>query len=190
MCASCQLSRRDAPGLEQLHDLTGRPGVDVRGGAFTDLLPQGSLHRPSSVAGSKQPAAGKDKPIDSFVGFAQAQKVAAVSSRRLTCDATARHHQASHLTNFPSSRAEPPKGGVVEDLFSWTHRQKQVPPLRLAMLGSGRDDGPWSQHALEGPVRPLHQQRGPFMTPRGTLGAFLVGMTGLWSEHAHRRSRA
>jgi len=29
---------RDA-GLEQLHDLTGRPGVDVRRGAFADLLP-------------------------------------------------------------------------------------------------------------------------------------------------------
>ena len=35
---------RDA-GLEQLHDLTGRPGVDVRVGAFADLLPQGSPHR-------------------------------------------------------------------------------------------------------------------------------------------------
>jgi hypothetical protein len=31
-------------GLEQLHDLTGRPRVDVRRAAFADLLPQGSLH--------------------------------------------------------------------------------------------------------------------------------------------------
>ena len=38
---------RDA-GLEQLHDLTWRPGVDVRYGAFADLLPQRSPHRPSS----------------------------------------------------------------------------------------------------------------------------------------------
>src|SRR6516225_11020755 len=35
-------------GLEQLHDLTGRPGVDVRVGAFADLLPEGSPHRPCS----------------------------------------------------------------------------------------------------------------------------------------------
>src|SRR5262245_38846030 len=33
--------------LEQLHDLTGRPGVDVRRTAFADLLPQGSLHGPT-----------------------------------------------------------------------------------------------------------------------------------------------
>jgi hypothetical protein len=32
---------RDA-GLEQLHDLTGRPGVNVREDAFADLLSQGS----------------------------------------------------------------------------------------------------------------------------------------------------
>ena len=61
---------------EQLHDLTGRPGMDLRGGAFTDLLAQGSPHRPSSVAASTHPAAGKDKPIDSFAGFAQGQRVA------------------------------------------------------------------------------------------------------------------
>ena len=35
-------------GLEQLQHLTGRPGVDVRHGAFADLLPQESLHRPSA----------------------------------------------------------------------------------------------------------------------------------------------
>src|SRR5262249_25284306 len=29
-----------AAGPEQLHDLTGRPGVDVRGAAFADLLAQ------------------------------------------------------------------------------------------------------------------------------------------------------
>src|SRR5450631_2949420 len=34
---------RDA-GLEQLHDLTGRPGVGFGEGAFTDLFPQRSLH--------------------------------------------------------------------------------------------------------------------------------------------------
>ena len=34
---------RDA-GLEQLHNLTGRPGVNVRRGAFADLLPQGAPH--------------------------------------------------------------------------------------------------------------------------------------------------
>src|SRR6516164_8911738 len=37
-----------AGGLEQLHDLTGRPGVDVCRAAFADLLPQGSPHGPSS----------------------------------------------------------------------------------------------------------------------------------------------
>ena len=52
---------RDA-GLEQLHDLTGRPGVDVREGAFADLLPQGSPHRPSSRRGEQTPAAGKKEP--------------------------------------------------------------------------------------------------------------------------------
>ena len=40
---------RDA-GLQQLQDLTGRPGVDVGEGAFADLLPQGSLHRPAPRA--------------------------------------------------------------------------------------------------------------------------------------------
>ncbi len=34
---------RDA-GLKQLHDLTGRPGVGLGEGAFTDLFPQRSLH--------------------------------------------------------------------------------------------------------------------------------------------------
>src|SRR4051794_9251506 len=40
---------RDA-GLEQLHDLTGRPGVGFGEGAFTDLLSQRSLHRHPRVA--------------------------------------------------------------------------------------------------------------------------------------------
>ena len=35
--------------LEQFHDLTGRPGVDVRRAALADLLPKGSPHRPSSA---------------------------------------------------------------------------------------------------------------------------------------------
>ena len=52
-------------GLEQFHDLTWRPGVNVRHRAFADLLAQGSPHRPSSVARSKHAAAGKNKPIDS-----------------------------------------------------------------------------------------------------------------------------
>jgi hypothetical protein len=55
---------RDA-GLEQLHDLTGRPGVDVRRGAFADLLPQGSPHRRSSAAGSKHRRQAKKKPLPS-----------------------------------------------------------------------------------------------------------------------------
>ena len=50
---------RDA-GLEQLHDLTGGPGVDVRRNAFADLLPEGSPHPPAPPAVKKQtPAAGK-----------------------------------------------------------------------------------------------------------------------------------
>ena len=52
---------RDA-GLEQLHDLTGRPGVDVREDAFADLLPQGSPHRPSSAARSKHRRRAKKNP--------------------------------------------------------------------------------------------------------------------------------
>ena len=39
-------------GDKQLHDLTGRPGVDVRRGAFADLLPQVSPHRLSSALGA------------------------------------------------------------------------------------------------------------------------------------------
>ena len=57
---------RDA-GLEQLHDLTGRPGVDVREGAFADLLPQGSPHRPSSLRAEQTPAAGKREPLPSLL---------------------------------------------------------------------------------------------------------------------------
>ena len=54
-----------AGGLEQLHDLTGRPGVDVRVGAFADLLPEGSPHRPSSRREEQTPAAGKREPLPS-----------------------------------------------------------------------------------------------------------------------------
>ncbi len=53
-------------GLEQLHDLTGRPGVDVREGAFADLLPQGSPHRPSSRREEQTPGAGKREPLPSW----------------------------------------------------------------------------------------------------------------------------
>src|SRR5262245_6087215 len=49
-------------GLEQLHDLTGRPGVDVRVGAFADLRSQGSPHHPASRREEQTPAAGKKKP--------------------------------------------------------------------------------------------------------------------------------
>jgi hypothetical protein len=52
-------------GLEQLHDLTGGPGVDVSEGAFADLLPQGSPHRSSSAAGSnhrRRVDQGGDRP--------------------------------------------------------------------------------------------------------------------------------
>ena len=49
-------------GLEQLHHLTGRPGVDVRKDAFADLLSEGSPHRPSSNREEQTPAAGKREP--------------------------------------------------------------------------------------------------------------------------------
>jgi hypothetical protein len=49
-------------GLEQLHDLTGRPAVDVREEAFADLLPQRPPHRPSSCRGKQTPAARKKEP--------------------------------------------------------------------------------------------------------------------------------
>ena len=50
-------------GLEQLHDLTGRPGVDVREGAFADLLPQGSPHRPSSRRSRPNTGGGQKRTL-------------------------------------------------------------------------------------------------------------------------------
>ena len=50
-------------GFEQFHDLTWRPGVDVRKGAFADLLPQGSLHGPFPRREKKTPATAKDNPL-------------------------------------------------------------------------------------------------------------------------------
>src|SRR5262249_31142111 len=52
-------------GLEQLHDLTGRPGVDVGTGASADLLPQGSTHRLSSRREEQTPEAGKRELLPS-----------------------------------------------------------------------------------------------------------------------------
>ena len=52
-------------GLEQFHDLTGRPGVDVRERAFADLLPQRSPHGPSSRREEQTPGAGKREPLPS-----------------------------------------------------------------------------------------------------------------------------
>ena len=49
-------------GLEQLHDLTGRPGVDVRRDAFADLLPQGSPHPPSFLPDQQHRRRVKENP--------------------------------------------------------------------------------------------------------------------------------
>src|SRR4030095_14690869 len=49
----------------------------------------------------------------------------------------------------PSSRAKP------RDLFLSTQQQKQVPPLRLAARGSGRDDGSW-EIPIGGDFQPPH----------------------------------
>jgi len=65
---------RDA-GLEQLHDLAGRPAMDVGKDSFADLLPQASPHRPSSfAAASGHRAAAKDKRLDSLPALAQARR--------------------------------------------------------------------------------------------------------------------
>ena len=61
MRASTAHPLRDA-GLEQLHDLTGRPGVDVRRDAFADLLPRDPPIRPSSVHDEQTPAAATQNP--------------------------------------------------------------------------------------------------------------------------------
>jgi hypothetical protein len=48
--------------LEQLHDLTGRPDMNVRRGSFADLLPQESLHRLFLPLREQTLAAGKENP--------------------------------------------------------------------------------------------------------------------------------
>ena len=57
---------RDA-GLEQLHDLTRRPGVDVRKEAFADFSPRDPRIRPSSLRDEQTPAAGKREPLPSLL---------------------------------------------------------------------------------------------------------------------------
>src|SRR5262249_32306316 len=42
---------------------------------------------------------------------------------------------------YPSSRAEPPEGRRSRGTFFVDASPKEVPPLRLASRGSGRDDG-------------------------------------------------
>jgi hypothetical protein len=54
---------RDA-GLEQLHDLTGRPGVGFGEGAFTDLFPSDPC-MPVLRRAEETPAASKKKPLPS-----------------------------------------------------------------------------------------------------------------------------
>jgi hypothetical protein len=63
MRASCELTRRGTPALEQLHDLTGRPGVDVRKGAFSPIFSpwDPSIARPP-VARSKHRRRAKENP--------------------------------------------------------------------------------------------------------------------------------
>jgi hypothetical protein len=65
-------------GPKQLHDLTGRPGVGFGEGAFTDLLPQRSLHARSppcrgNTGGEQKgtpPVAG---PPDIMIAFQPAE---------------------------------------------------------------------------------------------------------------------
>src|SRR5262245_374723 len=63
--------------LEQLHDLTGRPDVDVGIGAFADLLPQGSTHRLSSRREEQTPGAAKEplrsRPPGTMIAFHAAE---------------------------------------------------------------------------------------------------------------------
>src|SRR6266851_4475883 len=42
---------------------------------------------------------------------------------------------------YSSSRAKPPTGRRSRGTYSCRRHNEQVPPLRLATLGSGRDDG-------------------------------------------------
>src|ERR1700737_1857781 len=48
---------------------------------------------------------------------------------------------ASSFPPIPSSRAKPPKGRRSRGTSSCGSAFKKVPPLRLASLGFGRDDG-------------------------------------------------
>src|SRR4029450_4808093 len=68
---------RDA-GLEQLYDLTGRPGVGFGEGAFTDLFPQRSLH-------------ARSPPCRGNTGGAQKGRAAGHYDRLSTCAETFVH---------------------------------------------------------------------------------------------------
>jgi hypothetical protein len=46
----------------QLHDLTGRPGVDVRRNAFADLVAQGPPHPPASLRDEQHRRRAKQNP--------------------------------------------------------------------------------------------------------------------------------
>src|SRR5262245_11114970 len=67
-----------------------------------------------------------------------------------------RRGSAMHVSSRHPERSRP-EGGAVEGPFLVGTATEKVPPLRLASLGSGRDDG-WREVALTAPT-PLERQR-------------------------------
>src|SRR5262245_56490598 len=70
---------------------------------------------------------------------------------------------------FPSSRAEPPEGRRSRGTFFCDASTKQVPPLRLATRGSGRDDGSLRAYAIALPLGGEVGRGGELRKPGGHL---------------------
>jgi hypothetical protein len=107
-------------GLQQLHDLTGRPGVDVRKDAFADLLPQGSPHRPSSRCGGANTSG--------------AQKRTPFSRGRRRCCAV----EGLGIGRFDAAGSDPNEDLVSAWLWMQHIRDAEVDSLLVLTCGSMR----------------------------------------------------